>query len=117
GRVPADATVGVKRRKVKSTGYRTWSESEIERFEDKYAIGTKARLAFALLLYTGQRRSDVVKMGRQHIHKGVLTVDQRKTAGGEQAHLEIPLHPKLREVLDATPSGHLTFLLTTFGKP
>jgi integrase len=117
GRVPDDPTLGVKRRKVKTTGYRTWSEAEIERFEAKYPIGTKARLAFALLLYTGQRRSDVVKLGRQHIHKGLLTIDQGKTAGGEEAHLEIPVHPKLREVIDGTPSGHLTFLVTSFGKP
>lgn len=117
GRVSDDPTLGVKRRKVKTTGYRTWSEAEIERFETRYPIGTKERLAFALLLYTGQRRSDVVKMGRQHIHKGVLTVDQRKTAGGEQAHLEIPVHPKLREIIDSTPSDHLTFLVTSFGKP
>jgi len=117
GRVSDDPTLGVKRRKVKTTGYRTWSEAEIERFETRYPIGTKERLAFALLLYTGQRRSDVVKMGRQRIHKGVLTVDQRKTAGGEQAHLEIPVHPKLREIIDSTPSDHLTFLVTSFGKP
>lgn len=117
GRVPDDPTLGVKRRKVKTTGYRTWSEAEIERFEAKYPVGSKARLAFALLLYTGQRRSDVVKMGRQHIHKCLLTIDQGKTAGGEEAHLEIPVHPKLREVIDGTPSGHLTFLVTSFGKP
>jgi integrase len=53
------------------------------------------QLAFALLLYTGQRRSDVVKLGRQHIHNDVLTIDQGKTEGGEEAHLEIPVHPKL----------------------
>lgn len=117
GRVPDDPSLGVKRKKTKTTGYRTWSEAEIERFENKYPITTKARLAFALLLYTGQRRSDVVKMGRQHIHKGVLTIDQRKTEGGEESHLEIPVHPKLKEVIDATPSGHLTFLVTSFGKP
>jgi integrase len=59
----------------------------------------KARLAFALLLYTGQRRSDVIKMGRQNIYNDVLTIDQGKTEGSEEAHLEIPLHPKLREII------------------
>ena len=47
GRVPDDPTLGVKRRKVKTAGYKTWSEAEIARFEEKYPIGTKARLAFA----------------------------------------------------------------------
>ena len=118
GRIPDDPTLGVTREKVKTTGYKTWSESHIERFEATHAIGTKARLAFALLLYTGQRRSDVVKLGRQHIHDETLIVDQGKTKGGEEAHLEIPVHPKLLEIIDATPMvGVKTFLVTHFGKP
>lgn len=118
GRVPDDPTLGVTRERVKTTGYKTWSEGEIERFETKYPIGTRARLAFALLLYTGQRRSDVVRMGRQDIHTGVLAINQRKTEGGDEAHLEIPVHPKLREIIDATPTvGVKTFLVTSFGKP
>jgi len=118
GRIPDDPTLGVTREKVKSTGYKTWSEDHISRFETAHPIGSKARLAFALLLYTGQRRSDVVKLGRQHIHDETLIIDQGKTEGGEEAHLEIPLHPKLREVIDATPMvGVKTFLVTHFGKP
>jgi integrase len=117
GKVPDDPTLGVKRVKAKTSGYKTWSEADIERFESTYPIGTKARLAFALLLYTGQRRGDVVRMGPQHVHRGVLTVDQGKTDGGEEAHLEIPMHPRLREAIDAAPSGHLNFLVTAFGKP
>jgi integrase len=117
GRVPDDPTIGVTRVKAKTTGFKTWSEAHIERFEAAHAIGTKARLAFALLLYTGQRRGDVLKMGPQHVHRGVLTIDQGKTEGSEEAHLEIPIHPKLREIIDATPSGHLSFLVTSFGKP
>jgi len=118
GRVPANPTHGVTRAKIKSTGYKTWSEEHIARFEVTHTIGTKARLAFALLLYTGQRRSDVVKIGRQHVHDGMLTIDQGKTEGGEEAHLEIPLHPKLAEIIAATPTvGVKTFLVTHFGKP
>jgi hypothetical protein len=33
----------------------------------------------------------------------MLTIDQGKTEGGEQADLEILVHPKLREIIDATP--------------
>jgi integrase len=118
GRIPDNPTLGVTREKVKTGGYPTWSEGEIERFEGTHAIGTKARLAFALLLYTGQRRGDVVKLGRQHVHGDVLIFDQSKTEGGEEAHLEIPLHPKLRAIIDATPTvGVKTFLVTHFGKP
>jgi integrase len=124
GRIPDDPTLGVTREKVKTTGYRTFSEAEIARFEAKHPIGSKARLAFALLLYTGQRRGDVVKIGRQHMHPdphwehGVLVLDQGKTEGGDEAHVEIPVHPKLAEVIAATPTvGVKTFVVTHFGKP
>jgi integrase len=118
GRVPEDPTLGVTRRKVRSTGFKTWDEAEIERFEATFPIGTKERLAFALLLYTGQRRSDVVQIGRQNIHNGLFILDQGKTEGGEEGHLEIPVHPKLQAIIDATPMiGVKTFLVTGFGKP
>src|SRR5262249_6436905 len=118
GRIPDNPTLGVSSEKVKTTGYKTWSEDHIARFEAKHQVGSKARLAFALLLYTGQRRSDVVTFGRQHIHDGILTIDQGKTEGSEESHLEIPVHPKVREIIDATPTvGVKTFLVTHFGKP
>ncbi len=113
GRMPDDPTLGVKTTRAKTTGYRTWSEGDIEQFEQAHPIGSRPRLALALLLYTGQRRGDVIRIGRQHIRQGILTIDQGKT----DAHLEIPVHPKLQAILDATPSGHLTFLTTIHGQP
>src|SRR6202022_4595375 len=74
---------------------------------------TRARLAFALLLYTAQRRGDVVHMGRQHIRDGALQVRQQKTS----AALVIPLHSNLRAILDATSPDNMTFLMTREGKP
>jgi integrase len=91
----------------------SWTEAEIEQFESVHAVGTRARLAFALLLYTGQRRADVVRMGRQHIRNDMLHVKQEKTG----VRLEIPIVPELQEILDATPSDNLTFLTLTTGKP
>ncbi len=105
--------VGVKRVKIKTDGYRSWSEDDIKQFEAKHDVGSRARLALALLLYTGQRRSDVVKMGRQHIRNGTLSLKQQKTGTA----LLLPVHPSLQAVLDATPSEHLTFLTTRCGAP
>jgi integrase len=93
-------------------GFHTWSEEEIATFEARHPIGTKARLAFALLLFTAQRRSDVVRMGRQHIKDGILAIRQQKTG----TLVEIPLLQELREAIDAAPCGDLTFLVTEFGK-
>ena len=113
GMVSADPTQGLKLPKIKTDGVHTWSENEIAVFESAHPIGTKARLAFALLLYTAQRRSDVIRMGRQHVRDGVLQVRQVKTG----ASLNIPVHADLQLILDATPSDHLTFLTTRFCKP
>ena len=113
GYLRADPTANIKQRATKGDGFHTWSEEEIAQFEAHHPVGTKPRLALALLLYTAQRRSDVVRMGRQHIKDGVLTVKQQKTG----VTLAIPVHPHLQAVLDATPGEHLTFLLTATGKP
>jgi integrase len=113
GYLRADPTANIKLRPIKGDGFHTLTDNEIAQFEAFYPISTKPRLAFALLLYTAQRRSDVVRMGRQHIRDGVLTVNQEKTG----VALAIPVHPHLQAVLDATPSEHLTFLVTATGKP
>src|SRR6516225_3551300 len=107
-----DPTGNVKMLRVKTDGYHCWTESEIQQFEARHIIGSRARLAFALLLYTGQRRSDVVRMGCQHIADGVLLVRQQKTG----TKLSIPVHPTLQAILNAV-SDNLTFLTTQFGKP
>ena len=108
-----DPTRGIRGAKIKSDGYRTWSETDIEAFEARHPVGSRARLALALLLYTAQRRSDVVRMGRQHVRDGAMSVRQQKTGRS----LEIPIHPVLQAILEATPSNHLTFLTTQAGKP
>jgi integrase len=109
----ADPTIGIKTARTRPGEIHSWSETEIEQFEARHEIGSRARLALALLLYTAQRRGDVVRMGRQHIRDGMLTVRQEKTG---QA-LEIPVHPALRSILAATPGDHLTFLVASTGKP
>src|SRR5262249_9643033 len=103
----------VPRIRAKSDGFHSWIEEEIEQFEARHPIGSRARLAFALLLYTGQRRSDVVKMGRQHIRDGMLHVKQAKTG----AELWIPVTPQLQQIIDASPVNQLTFIVTQSGKP
>ena len=112
GLCKTDPTQGVKLPKVKSDGIHAWSEAEIARFEEHWPIGTKPRLALALALYTGQRRGDLVRMGRQHVRNGAIEVRQQKT----KAVLEIPLHEDLLAVVEATP-GELIFLTTKTGKP
>lgn len=113
-----DPTQGIKAFKPKSkTGFHRWSEDEIARFEARHPIGTRARLALSLGLCTGQARQDVVAMGPQHIRDEVLQWTRKKTENSTAIELNIPVHPELRRIIDATPSGHLTFLVSELGKP
>ena len=116
GLVPANPTTGVKFKAPRSEGFRAWTEDDIEAFRAHWPAGSRARLALALLLYTGQRRSDVVRMGRQHIRDGCILVRQKKR-GADAPVLSIPIHPNLTAELDALPKEHLTFLMTAYGKP
>jgi len=110
--IAADPTLGIKTKVPKSDGHHTWTDDEIREFSEFHPLGTKAHLALALGLYTVQRRGDVVRMGRQHIRDGVLHVTQEKT----RKSLALPVRPELRAAIDATPIGHLTFLVTKTGK-
>ncbi len=97
----------------KTEGYIPWSDEDIEAFEKRWASGTRERRALYLLLYTGQRRSDVSRMGRQHVKGAKIHVVQDK--GG--ARLWIPLHPQLRAELDLAPTDALAFICTPAGQP
>jgi integrase len=99
-------------RRKKTAGFTPWTEAEIEAFEEHWPSGSRERLAMALLLYTGQRRSDVVTMGRQHVSAGRVAVKQLKTDN----RLKIPLHRALKAEIEAAPLG-MTFLITHQGKP
>lgn len=114
----ANPALGVAYLKPKNPdGIHTWTVEEVARFEERYPVGTKARLALALLLYTGVRRSDVIHLGRQMDRDGWLTFTEAKNRRNAPKHREILILPVLQKIIDATPSGHLTFLVTEHGKP
>lgn len=107
----------VPRIRTTSKGFHTWTIEEVRQFEEHHPIGTMPRLAFALLLYTGQRRSDVVLFGRQHLKDGWLKFTQHKNRNRKPVTLELPMLPQLQAIIDATPSGNMNFLTTAYGKP
>jgi integrase len=112
GLIANDPTASVRALRYRSTRIHTWTEEEIALFEAKHPIGSRARLAFGLLLYTAQRKSDVVRMGRQHLRNGELHVIQQKTG----TEIFIPVHRDL-SVLLAAAHSNLTFLTTSKGAP
>src|SRR5208282_4882971 len=105
--IESDPTEGVKGFPHKTEGFHTWSDEEITKFEAHWPLGSRERLALAVLLYTGLRRGDAAMLGRQHIKDGLITFRTAKT--GQQ--VIIPLLPELARVIEATPStGDLGFI-------
>ena len=76
--------------------FHTWTDPEIADFEQRWPLGTRERLAFSLLLYTGQRGGDVCRMVRSDIVGGRIRVAQDKARKGTTNELMIPIHPAWR---------------------
>jgi integrase len=79
--------------------------------------GSKARLAFALLLFTGQRLSDITRLGRQHVNGKTLRFTQFKGRNQKPTQLELPILSVLQQTIDASPTGDLNFLVNDLGRP
>ena len=84
-----DPSFGIKRPKTQEI--RSWSDAEIEAFQNRWPVGAKQRLAFALLLFSGQRRSDVHRMTWADVSGETIRVVQQKTG----RKLAIPLHRRI----------------------
>jgi enterobacteria phage integrase len=106
-----DPSFGIKR--PKTNEIRSWTDTEIAAFEKHWPIDTKERLGFTLMLYTGQRRSDVHRMTWADVNSGRIRVAQQKTG----RKLTIPLHRDLLVVLTAAERDHATIINTEYGKP
>jgi len=110
-----DPTAGVRVKLPKTGGFRTWTEEDIASFEAAYPIGTKPRLALALLLGTALRASDVVRVGRAHVRSGTICgIVQQKTGAPLPP---IPISADLAAAINAAaPSEHVVFLLNEHGR-
>lgn len=102
-----DPTVGVS--KFAEGEYHTWDEGELAAFEARWPLGTRERTAYALALYTGQRRGDVCRMTWADIVDGQMRVTQAKT----NTKLRIPIHTALGEALRAWPRNHVTIIVSS----
>jgi integrase len=107
----------VRRVKYATDGFHTWTTDEVARFEARHPIGSKARLALALLMFTGTRRQDMVTLGRQHIKDSWLRFVPKKTRYKRVRISEKPWLPCLADIVSQSPCGNLTFLVTEYGKP
>ena len=99
----------------KTQGFPVWTEDDLARYEARWPLGTKERVWLAVLLYTGLRRGDAVKLGRQHVRNGVAAIRTEKSQG--QIEVVIPILPDLDAALRAGPTGELAFICGARGEP
>jgi integrase len=116
GHVKVDPTTGVKNpARPKGGGFPVWTEDDVARYEGQWPPSTKERVWLDVLLYTGLRRGDAVKLGRQHVREGVATIRTEKSQGG--ITVTIPILPPLAATLEAGPCGELAFICGEGGQP
>jgi integrase len=114
GFVKADPTMGVRNPpRPKGDGFIPWTEEHVAAYENRWPVGTRQRVWLDVLLYTGLRRGDAVRLGRQHIRNGIATLKTEKT----DTVVTLPILPVLAETLAAGPCGDLTFIAGENGNP
>jgi integrase len=112
--VKADPTIGVEDPMFpKTEGFPVWTEEHVAAYEKRWPIGTRQRVWLDVLLYTGLRRGDAVRLGRQHIRDGIGTMKTEKT----DTEVTLPILPVLASTLAAGLCGDLAFIAGSDGKP
>jgi integrase len=114
--VKSDPTTGVENPpRKKGDGFIPWTEEHVAAYERRWPLGTRQRVWLDVLLYTGLRRGDAVRFGRQHVREGVGTLKTEKS--GFTVTVTLPILPVLARTLEAGPCGDLTFIAGERGQP
>lgn len=110
-----DPTLNVKveTKPKRRDGYPPWTDDDMAKFEARWPRGTRERVLFDILTYTGLRIGDVAVLGRQHVRNGVIRIDSEKTG----MRVEIPMLAPLKATIEAGPTGDLAFIVSRRGTP
>ena len=114
--IKMDPTAGVKNpENPKNNGFPVWTEEDVEAYQQRWPLGTRQRVWLDVLLYTGLRRSDAVRIGKQHVRNGIATLRTEK--GGETIEVTLPILAVLQQTLAAGPTGDLAWICGEAGGP
>ena len=92
--------------KVRSGGFHTWSDDEVETYRATHEAGSKARLAFELLLGTGAARQDAAALTRRNVRGGRIVFRRGKTG----VEVNLPILPELARELAHLPPDQMMLL-------
>ena len=116
GLVKSDPTVAVHNPpRKRGEGFIPWTEEHVAAYEARWPIGTRQRVWLDVLLYTGLRRGDAVRLGRQHVRDGIATIRTEKSGG--TIEVTLPILPVLADTLASGPCGDLAYICGARGEP
>lgn len=114
--VTVDPTSGVENpRRAKTQGFAPWTEDDLVAYERRWPEGTRERVWLHVLLYTGLRRGDAVRLGRQHVRDGVATIKTEKSR--YTVEVNVTILPPLERTLEIGPTGDLAFIVGESRRP
>ena len=116
--IETDPTAGVKVERLRGDGFHAWTAEELTKFEERWPLGTRERLAFDLMLWTGLRRGDAARVGPQHVKDGSIVLDTEKSRRNRvPTRVTIRILPPLARSIAAAPVGLESFVARADGRP
>ncbi|AGF74857.1 phage integrase [Bartonella australis AUST/NH1] len=101
--------IGVKRAIYQNKdGFIAWTEKDVETYYAHWPERTKERVWLDVLLYTGLRRGDAVRIGWKDVRDGILFLTTEKS--GFQTEVHLPLLPALQDSLERGKTGSDNFI-------
>lgn len=104
---------GVPRFKYQTDGFKVWDQDDVAKFCERWPVGTKPRLALALYIVSGLRRSDMHRLGPQHLRGHTLSIRAAKN----KKPITVELPDLVLRTITATPTGDMAFMTREDGKP
>lgn len=116
GHITADPSASVRNPKRRDgDGFTSWDLEDVVTYEERWPDGSKERVWLHVLLYTGLRRGDAVRLGKQHVKNGVAAIKTEKSR--HTVEVTLPILPPLARTLKIGPTSDLAFICGETGKP
>lgn len=116
GYVESNPTDNIERPTLaKSNGFEAWTDDDVAAYEARWPDGSRQRVWMHVLLYTGLRRGDAVRIGRQHVKDGIASIRTEKS--GLSIEVTISIGAELHETLTRGPTGDLAWICGARGEP
>ncbi len=115
GLLENNPTLEVKRPPLKNKGgFAVWTEEDVEKYYQRWHHGTHERVWIDVLLYTGLRRGDAVRIGWKDVKDNIIHIKTEKSQFKTDVFL--PILPELAKTLEVGPIGEETFICGKRGK-